>query len=167
MENEKAKSVAFTGYREAKIKNVITRQKLLQELYIAIKKAYSDGCRTFYTGMSDGFDMLAATAVIEFRGEQSDVRLVAVVPFKGQEEKFSSEDKTLYASTLSNADEIITLAEKFEHNDQYLRRNDLLLERSGYLICFYDGKVGGTMYTYNRAVKQGHKIINLHPTANL
>lgn len=165
MTTKKETSVAFTGYRMFKILPKKAEVGLLnaisQRTYEAIEKLYNEGCTYFYTGCSDGFDLLGATNVLKFRESHPDVKLIAVVPFKGQAAKYSESDKQIYQMVLEDANETIYLAERFIENAQYLRRNDYMLDHASHVICYYDGKQGGTMYTYNRAIKRGYNIINI------
>lgn len=165
MEIPKEKAVAFTGYRTAKILSNRIDTNLLNvistEVYLTISTLYRQGFRVFLTGMADGFDTIAAKAVLRLKKERQDVKLIAVIPFRGQEDNYSAKDKHTYHQLLKQADNCVCLAESYTDNDQYLRRNDFLLENSSQLVCYYDGKKGGTMYTYNRAEKAGKPIINI------
>ncbi|MFR9554327.1 MAG: SLOG family protein, partial [Rikenellaceae bacterium] len=129
--------------------------------YEAVEKLYNDGCRLYITGMSDGFDLIGGQAVIDLKQKYSDVKLMAVVPFVGQEERYTIQDQATYDFVLEHSDEVVTLAEKFVDDSQYLRRNDYMLERATHIVCYFDGRRGGTMYTYNRAKKAGLEIINI------
>ncbi|MFR9651430.1 MAG: SLOG family protein [Rikenellaceae bacterium] len=173
----KSISVAFTGYRESKIlrskrsKSILSTlfgggdrailNQIADKIYNTIESLYDQGFLHFYCGMSSGFDLMAAVAVLELRNKYPDVKLIAVVPFKGQEERYSDKDKQTYRNVMETADEVVTLAERHTDNAQYLRRNDYMLEQSSHLVCYYDGQRGGTMYTYNRAVKTKMSITNI------
>ena len=86
---------------------------------------------------------------------------MAVIPFKGQQEQYSTTDKNDYQSICSEADEVVTLADEFTGNDLYLRRNDYLLENCSTMVCYNDGQCDMMIYTCNRAEKAGIPIINL------
>lgn len=165
MKNLKEKGVAFTGYRLAKILRSGTPPELLNEIakrtYEAIKSLADDGYTHFYSGMSDGYDLIAAEQVLRLKATNPEVQLIAVIPFKGQELRYSDADKAMYHSVLKSADKAVILAENNTDNSQFLQRNDYLLAHSTALVCYYDGKRGGTMYTYNRAVKTKMSITNI------
>lgn len=177
MTSNKEITVAFTGYRESKLlgrtknKSFLAKlisnskneklQDITRRTYEAVEKLYNDGCRLYITGCSDGFDLIGGQAVIDLKQKYPDVKLMAVVPFVGQEERYTIQDQATYDFVLEHSDEVVTLAEKFVSGDQYLRRNDYMLERATHIICYYDGQRGGTMYTYNRAKKAGLEIINI------
>ncbi len=177
MRIEKEKTVAFSGYRASKLLSApsserslfsfegnrppTTLQTISNGINSAIRELYGKGYRNFMSGMSDGFDMMAAQAVIDLRSELSDICLIAVVPFRGQEATYTIADAREYRAILNVADEVLFLAEKYESKLQYLHRNDYMLEHSSHLVCYYDGQRGGTMYTYNKAKKLGLNILNL------
>lgn len=149
MEIPKEKAIAFTGYRTAKILSNRIDANLINvistEVYLTISNLYRQGFRVFLSGMADGFDMIAAKAVLRLKKERQDVQLITVIPFRGQEDNYSSADKHNYHQLLKQADHCIYFAESYTDNEQFLRRNDFLLENSSQLVCYYDGKKGGTM----------------------
>lgn len=85
-----AKSVAFTGHRPERI-----RQSSMLCFYLDIvsqvRRLYSLGYRNFLSGMAEGFDLLAAQAVASLKTEYTDIRLIAVVPFRRQANRYRQE----------------------------------------------------------------------------
>lgn len=156
MEICKDRSVAFTGHRH--ITN--SHGEVYKEAYKAILALYDEGYDTFLTGMAEGFDIIAATAVLEIRKFCPEIKLVAVIPFPNQPYNFNSDNQSKYRTILEAANASVILAEEF-FKDVYLRRNDYLLANSSAVICYYSGQRGGTMYTYNRAAAVGMEIINI------
>ena len=154
----KSQSVAFTGHR-----NIEGNKRL--ELRVAVDNAlielHQSGYRNFINGMAMGFDLLAASAVIALKRRFSDVKLIAVVPYRNQSEKCSDYEQKRYQYALQNADEVIVLREKY-CNGCLLRRNDYMLAHASGLIAYYDGKPkGGTFYTIRKASESSMPIINL------
>ena len=154
----KSQSVAFTGHR-----NIIGNKR--PELRVAVDNAlielYQSGYRNFISGMAMGFDLLAASAVIALKRRFSDVKLIAVVPYRNQSEKFNEYEQKRYQYALQNADEVIVLRENY-YNGCLLRRNDFMLAHSSGLIAYYNGKQkGGTFYTIRKASESSMPIINL------
>jgi len=128
----------------------------------AICEAIDAGCTAFYSGMAIGFDIIAAEMVLQERNSRPDgkITLMAIVPFAGQEEKWSGKWRKRHDDVLRTADKIVVL------NQRYLRgcyheRNRYLVDNSARLICFFSGKTGGTAHTFNYAEKEGLKIVNL------
>ncbi|MFR9596812.1 MAG: SLOG family protein [Rikenellaceae bacterium] len=165
MKITKSETVAFTGYRLSKIlRRNGDLETIEEDCCRAINELIAEGYDTFLTGMSDGFDMIAAMQVLRAKESNSGIHLIAVIPFVGQEIQFSEIDKERYQYIKDVADDIIVLADRYVNDRQYLQRNDFLLANSTACICYYDTKDrqrGGTKYTYNRAVDNDMILINL------
>ena len=146
-------SVAFTGHRNY-------NGSADEALKALIRNLYEEGYRRFLSGMAVGFDLSAAEAVVELRAELSGLQLVAVVPFDGQQMRFSRRDCARYEQLLELADERITLASHY-HAGCYQVRNNYLIDHSSLLIAWYNGDGGGTQYTFLRALHLGLPIKNL------
>lgn len=129
-----------------------------------VETLYDRGFRTFLSGMAVGFDLAAAEAVLELRGRRPDVRLVAVVPFEGQQTRFSGADRARFDRVLAEADGVEVLSVAY-HRGCYAVRNDFLVDHAAVLVAWYDGMPGGTHYTVRRALRRGLEIVNLHPEA--
>lgn len=131
-----------------------------EALCMAIRTLYAEGYRIFLSGMAVGFDLAAAEMVLSLRTELPDLQLVAVLPFKGMDSKFSELDKRRFASILAAADKTITLATDYSVM-AYTLRNNFLVDNATATIAYFDGSKGGTAYTVRRAVKRLHRYINL------
>lgn len=157
--DNKAQSVCFSGHRlipQGK------RTELKQELRTEIAKAYARGVRNFYCGMALGFDTLAATAALSLQCELPGMRVIAVIPFQGQADRWTEADRELYEDILANVDETVVLSRRY-YDGCLLRRNDYMLERSGGVIAYFDGQLkGGTYYTCKKARSHGLDVTNLY-----
>lgn len=160
MNIERVKSVAFTGHRQERI--TTDRNTLSTELYRTISELYQQGYTTYLTGMAQGFDLLAAEAVWQFRNDtHADIRLIAVIPFRTQFGRFSPEDKHRYIRITSVA-ECIILSDDY-YRGCFHRRNDYLIDNAAVVVAYYDQTPsGGTHYTVQQAIHRGMNIINLH-----
>jgi uncharacterized phage-like protein YoqJ len=140
----KANSVALSGHRTiAEDRKDEIRKKLRGK----IRLLYAMGITNFYCGMALGFDMLAAEEVISLKVELPNLKLIAVIPYDGQNERWSAREQDRYWDILDKADDAILLS-KYYFNGCLLRRNDYMLSHSCGLIAFFDGKPkGGTFYT--------------------
>lgn len=156
MSFDPAATAAFTGHRtyDGRADEALRR---------TVGEWYARGIRTFLSGMAVGFDLAAAEAVLACREEMPGLRLKAVVPFSGQESRFSAPDRERFHRVLAAADETIVLSAVF-HRGCYAVRNDYLVDRSSVLIAWYDGSPGGTRYTVRRARRKGRHVVHLHPT---
>lgn len=90
------------------------------------------------------------------------LRLVAVIPFRGQESRFPAVDRERFRRVLAAADHSVTLSPSY-HAGCYAVRNNYLVEHAALLVAWYDGSPGGTHYTVRRALGWGLEFINLHP----
>lgn len=157
--NDKAVSVCFSGHRNIPL---LYRKRLKQLLIKEITKAYADGYRLFYHGAALGFDQLAAEAAISLKVELPDLQVIAVVPYRGQAERWSDAMKAGYEAVLSSSDEVIILSEHY-FQGCFLRRNDYMVCHCSRLISWYDGKPkGGTFYTCRKATAGGLQVSNLY-----
>ena len=155
----KANSVAFSGHRTiAEDRKDEIRKKLSGK----IRLLYAMGITNFYCGMALGFDMLAAEEVISLKVELPNLKLIAVIPYDGQNERWSAREQDRYWDILDKADDAILLSKHY-FNGCLLRRNDYMLSHSCGLIAFFDGKPkGGTFYTCRKAKSMWMDIINLY-----
>lgn len=151
-----AKAVAFTGHRK-----VHHREMVAERLKEAVLQSYRNGTTIYYSGMALGFDMLAAEVILSLQVSLPFLKLIAVVPFRGQSALWPMAEQQRYARILSQADEVILLSENY-FNGCYLRRNDYMLSHSDNVIAYYDGKpMGGTAYTCRKARKKQMEIVNV------
>lgn len=110
----------------------------------------------------NGFDLLAAEAALSLQCELKDLQVIAVVPFRGQSDRWSKEEQAKYDAILRIVDDVVVLSEQY-YNGCLLRRNDYMVNRSSRLIAYFDGNPkGGTFYTVREAKRQGLDIVNLH-----
>ena len=112
--------------------------------------------------MALGFDMLAAEEVIKLKEELKGVKLVAVIPYRGQSGRWTPYQRERYQRILNEVNEEIVLSEGY-YNGCLLKRNDYMLAHASGIISYYDGKPkGGTFYTCRKARLKGLDIINLY-----
>lgn len=148
-------TVAFTGHRTC-------LHEADGALWRAIEALHDRGLRTFLSGMAVGFDLAAAEAVLACRERLTGLRLVAVVPFEGQDARFSAQDRLRFRHVLAAADERVVLAPAY-FRGCYAVRNDYLVEHAAHFVAWYDGSPGGTHYTVLRALRRGRRVDNLCP----
>ena len=148
-------TACFTGHRTY-------NSSRNHELEIAIRELYSDGYRNFLCGMAIGFDIEAAEMTLSLSKELHGLRVVAVVPFEGMQNRFPTEWRQRYNTIIAAADDVVTLAPKYS-SEVYAVRNNYLTDHSTAVIAYFTGEKGGTAYTINRALKSLLQIINLYP----
>ena len=147
-------TVAFTGHRNYDGSADAELHELLQGLY-------ADGYRRFLCGMSWGFDLAAAEAVVELREQYADVQLVAVEPYAWFGRLFRGDDAEQYERIKAAADEVVVVGDSGEPID-YIARNDYLVEHASAVVAWWSGvKRGGTAYTVKQARKTKIPCYNL------
>lgn len=160
------KTICFSGYRPEKFSFILQKGHeayfaLRERTAAAILQAVEGGYTTCLCGMCKGFDLVAADVVLELREnkpELTDLKLIAVRPFEGQ--GFADPWQVMHQLVLSRADEVVTLASTYRPGI-YFQRNRYMVDRSSRLICYYDGRPGGTAHTVRYARQMGLEIVNV------
>lgn len=152
-------TVSFTGHRTY-------RGEADALLCDTVRQLAARGMCTFLSGMAQGFDLAAAEAVVACRAEYPQLRLVAVIPFEGQELHYPEADRRRFRQIVRAADEVVTLSCSY-HRGCYAVRNNYLVDRASLLVAWYGGSAGGTQYTVRRALACEREVWNLHPAAQL
>ena len=162
-----SRAVAFSGYRKEKIKLTETdadytsvRERIVRRTASAVLLLRDQGYNTFLCGMATGFDLWAGLAVLSLKNQLTDLRLIAVVPYRGQAKGFPYEFKELYSKVLAAADCRVCLHQNFTRSC-FHERNRAMLDHASALVCYYDGQSGGTAYTVDLARKRDMTILNL------
>ena len=161
MRNDLQTSVAFTGHRAMSYVAGDSAEALCLRLDATLRELYARGARCFYNGMAEGFDLIAARAVLDLQRQYSDVQLIAAVPFRGHGRSFSAVVQRDYEQILAAANRVEVLAEGYSR-ECFLRRDDYMVERAATVVAWFDGRAGGTAYTVARARALGREVINLY-----
>lgn len=160
------KKVCFTGYRPEKFDFDLKKGSkkfdiLITRLEKTIISLINDGCRVFYCGMAQGFDILAAECVMKLKNTYPDIILIACLPYKQQEFGFASDWRSRFYDILFACDETVCLNDNYT-NWCFMERNKYMVDNSDYVVCWYDGRKGGTKNTIAYARKNLKQIINLN-----
>lgn len=155
----------FSGYRPEKMPADMAEGSpafcgMQQRLRRAIRQASDGGFRHFLSGMSRGFDLWAAEAVLELAREGCPIDLWAAIAFPGMQKYWEPEWSRRYDAVLDQAARVFALYDRYQP-DCYTTRDRFLVEQSSACICFFDGTPGGTAYTVGLARRRGLDIINL------
>lgn len=163
MTNLSYKTCCFSGYRIEKMPFESNDAESIAALCAQIKEAVvgaaAMGYSRFFTGMSTGFDLWAAETVLQLQ-ERLSIDLLCAVPFEQQAHTFSPEWKEKYERTLREATEVFQLSPHY-YAGCYAVRNKFMIDASSMLICYYDGRAGGTAQTVRMARQKGLQIRNL------
>ncbi len=161
------KACSFTGYRPNKFDFDFTCENsrfmaLENKLIETVFSMPKENCRDFYCGMAWGFDILAGETVVMLKKmcPNEKIRLIAVVPFEGQEKSWSTDWQQRYHRLLKAADRIVYISNNYT-KDCYHKRNRYMVDNSDTVITFFDGKSGGTAATLRYAKTKQKQIINI------
>ena len=159
------KICCFSGYRPEKMPPDMSEhapafRQMTDRLRQEIVHAAQSGYCCFLSGMSRGFDLWAAEAVLSLQKEGLPIELWAAVAFPSMQEYWEPEWQARYRTVLRQASRVFSVADAYVPNC-YTMRDRLLVEKSSMCICFFDGKPGGTQYTVNYARKRGLTVVNL------
>lgn len=155
-----ARCCCFTGHRIEKLR--CSEAELKAKLYHEIDRAVRGGIDTFYHGGCTGVDLIAAETVLLRRrvikpGDPEKIRLIAVLPFEGQANRWSDRWRTRYSAVLAGCDEVITLQPRYV-SGCYYARNRYMVDRCGLLIAATHGTAGGTAHTVACARQQNREV---------
>ena len=156
---DKAVSAAFTGHR---FYNFSRQEGIRERLTKAILGAYEHGISNFISGYAIGIDLMAAQIVQSLKPFCSGMTLTAAIPFRGQADRFSANDKMVYENLVASADEVLILSERY-YTRCFLDRDEFMVENASLLIAFYDGREKGeTYYTFKKANHLCIPVVNVY-----
>lgn len=166
MEEKSFTSCCFTGYRPQKFPFSLENEnnelsELIHWLEVSIYKLIKLGCKTFYSGMAMGFDILAAEAVLKLREHFPDVSLICAIPFPTQSAKYNDNWKDRYDDIISQCNDIVVVCDRYSP-DCFQQRNKYMVNHSDCVLTWYNGKPSGTRNTLVYAQKLGKTLININ-----
>ena len=120
----------------------------------SIREKAEAGKTTFISGMDEGIGIWAAEEVLALKKEFPNIRLIAALAFKGQDEIMSAANQKRYQSILKQADGVIEkgwkpakkTGEDFDH--AFNSRSQLMQGLSGESIVVHDGRRFGRTHQY-------------------
>jgi len=119
------------------------------------------GITRFLTGAAAGVDMWCSEIVLDLIAQGWAIELIAVVPFRNQEEKFSRKNQVRYTDILAKCNEVLVLSEDY-YEGSYKVRNQYMVEHAKYLLAVQDHTRrpnSGTRQTISLAKKNGNTVI--------
>ena len=146
----------FTGHRPQKLTR--PEQEIKADLEAAIRQAIDDGYTTFITGMAYGVDIWAGQIVVRLKKSNPALRLIAAVPFRGFEDRWSSEWKRAYTYLLEQADIMKYICPGYNAG-AYQRRNEWMVDHSSRVIAVFNGEASGTKNTVDYAEKRKLQVV--------
>ena len=143
----KYKSCTLTGHR------ILPKNFDEAALTNQLEELIKDGVDTFYNGMAMGFDLVAASALISLKERYPQIRLIACVPFYGQESRFPKKWQDAYTNAISRFDETVVLSEHY-FDGCYFKRNDYMIDCADLLFAYCVRAQGGTAYTVRSFIRK-------------
>ena len=165
----KRTTCCFTGHRPQKLPWGYDEEwedciRLKVKLACEIEKMRRKGVTTFISGMALGVDLWAAEIVLDLKHAypRDTIRLVAVIPYEGQADKWSNDYRERYFNVLAGADDEIVFRAHYTKACMH-ERNRYMVEQSAHMIAVFHGQPGGTANTVNYAETQGLHIVIINP----
>ena len=133
---------------------------LMNRLVKTITGLAAKGVIYYGSGAAHGFDLIAANAVLRLRETNGAVKLIMVLPFRGQDERWSTNERLEYRRVINAADKVVCLSERY-YEGAYEARNRHLVEHSGICVAYMTNERSGTGQTVRFAQARGLEVINL------
>lgn len=164
------KKACFSGYRPQKFEFKLNSKcaqynQLRFHINETLSSLIENGCTVFYCGMAAGFDIIAAECVLAFKKINKNIRLVCAIPYLGHDKSLNEEWHKRYNKVILHSDEIVYTSDCY-HPACFSYRNRYMVDVSDCVICWYDGKTGGTLNTIKYANKSHKYIININTEYN-
>ena len=167
----KCKTINFTGHRKI-YGNWINSPKEARDVVAKVKDMvyyYSNlpngNYRHYISGMALGFDMVAATAVIECKHAGLDVNLTAAIPYQNQTARWRNRETIeWYNWILQHCSVVETLFPNPTSTQDAIKKLDLrnhwMVDNADGVIGYFDGKPkGGTNNCLRYAQSQGKPCV--------
>ena len=139
-------SCTFIGHRDSD-KNI--KEKLISEIENLI---VNEKVNVFYVGTQGGFDRLVYECLCELE-EKYKIKTNVVLAYLNREDELTYYDtqKTFFPDCITKTPPRFAIS----------KRNDYMLKKADYLICYLDNKFSNTYELILKAIKRKIKIINL------
>lgn len=146
------------GHDERDARCMEFKFRLRESLEYLICKGYVD----FLCGGALGFDLMAAEIVLSLRESYPWVRLIMVIPFDGQADRWPEDQRRRWLAAIEASDRVIRISHDYDRG-VFFRRNHYLVEQADLLLAAFDGQPGGTAGTIAYARRHGVRVARLDP----
>ena len=121
---------------------------------------------TVYSGMALGVDQIFVEAMIDarnyYRKHGVNFKIVAAIPCKGQESKWTQQSQQFYDYLLQQCDEKVVVSKNVPYSAKLMQiRNEYMVDRSDYILAVWDGSPSGTANCVNYAVSQHKNVVRI------
>ena len=128
----------------------------------ALEYLIGHGYKDFMSGGALGFDQMAARIVLSLREKYPWIRLIMVIPFDGQADKWSREQRGRWLEIIEASDKVIHISHRYDKG-VFFQRNHYMVENADLLLAAFDGQPGGTAGTVAYAKRHGVRVVRLAP----
>ena len=155
-------SCCFTGHRAQYLpQSPLAKEALVSRLRQCVTEAVALGVTRFLAGGADGFDTVAAEAVLYCKRFAPQTSLVLALPSRTQADGWSAPMRRRYADILACASEVRYASERDNSAFAMRARNRYLVDHADCCIAYCTRSTGGTVYTLNYALERGLPVYNL------
>ena len=159
-------TVCFTGHRPNKLGGYSPnplQSRIRERLSAHIEKLIGEGVTTFISGMALGVDQWAAEIVLSLKTTHPHIRLIAAIPFVGQESAWAPSSIRHYNHLIDLCDERVVVSPGGYSAHKMQLRNQWMVDNSTAVIAVWDGSSGGTGNCVSYARKLHKTIYRLNP----
>jgi uncharacterized phage-like protein YoqJ len=158
--------LGITGHRPHKLGGYNDATNRSKEIKLILKKLFLQAKPTcVVSGMALGVDQWAAEVALDL-----GIKVLALIPCKGQESQWPDSSKKQYAALLwriEDAGGSVEFVSNISYDpklQQMQARNQKIVDYSTHLLAIWDGSWGGTGSCVRLAKKVGKSIVVVHPT---
>ena len=143
---DKSKTCCFFGHREV-------THNIRPKLTAIIEKLITEYSVTeFYVGNQGQFDSMVYSVLKELKAKYSRIRYTVVLAYMPDEHI-----KELYGEDTLFPDGLESVPKRFAIS----KRNDWMIQQSGYAVCYVHKITGGAVKFRDKAEKKGLQIIDV------
>ena len=159
----KEQTCCLSGHRPSKLpwgynEDLVCCKRFKADLKQLLLKVINGGIKRFFTGMAEGFDMIATEILLELRADNS-IEIVAVLPCMRQEKLWSVSQQKRYHNILEKCDGSILISKEYTYTCMN-ERNRYMVDNSSIVVAGYDNlSSGGTRNTITMANKQDLRVV--------
>ena len=135
-------------------------EAIISSLFQFCEHAFKHGIDTFITGMALGADQLFAEAILKLK-QHYTLKLIAAVPFHGQEGNWPHKSKEKFKSILSMVDEVKIVSEGPYSPKKMQIRNVWMVDNSDLTLAIWDGGNGGTKNCVMYALSKSKPVMRM------
>ena len=146
------------GYDETDVRCLEFKFRLREALEHLIGRGYAD----FLSGGAEGFDMIAAEIVLSLREKYPWIRLIMVLPYDGQADRWSEAQQRRRQRIIEASDRVVHVSHAYDKG-VFFRRNHYLVNAADLILAAFDGTPGGTAGTIAYARRHGVRVVRLAP----